>query len=130
MLYETGFPAVSIYNPTEGNFQNPTTLDGTYNNETIFNYTFVVQSGVGDNNTSHVEAIPCGQAIDLYINDEYIRELTKDNFGGQLEYYLCPNTSSYSLFDPNWLDFHKAEYDTLTFVVALQDDVEEDTSLA
>ena len=42
MLYETGFPAVSIYNPTEGDFSNPTTLDGTYNNETIFNFTFVV----------------------------------------------------------------------------------------
>ena len=53
--------------------------------------------------------------------------MAKDNFGNQLNNYLCPNTSTYTLFDNNWLDFHKVEYDALAFVVGLQEGVYEST---
>ena len=39
-----GFPSFSIFTPTSGSYSDPTTLEGTYNDDTMFTYEFKLTS--------------------------------------------------------------------------------------
>ena len=102
--YEVGgFPSFSVFTPVSGSYYEPDSLQGSYNNATIFHYSFQIQKT--GNIMQMVDAIPCSEAIPRYMSDAYDLEQVLANYGRTIGNFLCPDIAQFDLLISNWLDF-------------------------
>ena len=95
MTYETGFPAFAIFNSYSS------TIDGKYyTDQEVYKFSFGLIS-TGEQIHS-IDAIPCKEAIDKYVDDESVKAGILNNFGSSIEYFLCPDTESYQIYLSTW----------------------------
>lgn len=66
-----GFPSFAIFTPTSGSYSEPSKLEGSYNNEEIFTFKFVLTTEGPV--TQDIEAIPCEEAVNLYVEDAFVQ---------------------------------------------------------
>lgn len=68
-----GFPSFSIFSPDDPDETIREKVEGSYNNQTLFDFYFTIVSPF-EAEESRVKAVSCHHAIKWYIKDEYVQQ--------------------------------------------------------
>ncbi len=62
-----------------------------------------------------IDAIPCTEAIEKYIDSEEIRHEIKKAYHNPIDNFVCPDLGSIDLYTENWLAFVTSKLKILNF---------------
>ena len=110
LTYEHGFPSFSVYTVLEENWDGKRgDIKSSYNDKGMFDIFFKVKKPE-TNEEVQLDAIPCNEAVEKYVEDPVTAEMIRGSFNSSIEYFVCPDAAVFLVYEKYFLDFNNPEY--------------------
>ena len=74
---------------------------------------------------TNLRAIPCNEALEKFMTSDFDKQSIRENFGGDIDKFVCPDSPSFELWERVFLSYDDAHFNSIGFHVAVKEGHEE-----